>query len=302
MKLKVLFFPIILVISVSVFFGFIVPKWNSISDNAEKVKERETHVDILSRKGANIISLEKNLLLHGEEKDILYKFLPSEVEQEKVVNSMSRLADSSGISLIDVTFQKKSNDEEDEEIIDPSKLPLFSAADDVSPVADDMLQHNLPRNKTKHSMVDMTFVGSYDSTRTFIVGIESMDILGSVKTIEMTKLADDESSEGIVSGHISVAFSYMSKATVSQGYSEEFFNNSTFDYSVASKISDDISNSTSNLSLGSIGTANPFIFSSGLIDASLQEAVTEEPQSAVSTEEAETVINELTGALDQAGV
>ena len=109
MKLKILFFPLVLAAAVSVFISFV---WPEISDarrlSVENAKV-SAKIALIEEKRDIVRKLDQDLGKNSDKEVFIKSYLPEGRNEEWIINSISRLAVSSGVALAGISIEDDKN-------------------------------------------------------------------------------------------------------------------------------------------------------------------------------------------------
>ena len=105
MRLKFLFFPIILVISLSIFIGYIWPEINNLKmANDEKIKNQGMLQDIAAKQAA-IAKIDSQMTSNSADTATINNYLPSTRVEERILSGVNFLASDAGVSLANISLK-----------------------------------------------------------------------------------------------------------------------------------------------------------------------------------------------------
>ncbi len=266
MRLKLLFFPLVLIVSIVVILNSIVPQWDELKVAKEKESELTKNMDDLNKKEANLKSLSEDIKRNDNKVKYVDKYLPKTGSEERIIDSINYF--SSGLLLASIDLKKV--EEEvigvEEEVVSSG---LFSgengsqgeSADDAKeiPVADFI------NGK-------ISLIGPYESLMTFMNNLSNMQILNSIKSITIshvdsesdlienipTDVAEKNSEQDLVA-EISVDFGSLSNAKVEDAENHHIFLKSEYDFSAINKLQQNISATVPDLNVSHESRSNPFL-------------------------------------------
>lgn len=227
MRLKFLFFPIIIVISLSVFIGYIWPEFKNLKDaNTEKKSQQEALKAIMDKNTA-IKSIDDQISKDSEGNNMVNNYLPSKKIEERILTGINFLATDSGVTLTDVAISDGSS--MDKKNDDSTRFSISSlAAISNGNVAG--TENGSGSVKSEDGLnatsANISVTGDYDKIRLFIDQLQKMSIFNSIRSLSISAQATDgqnneeasqesvPASSGVLLANISVDFGWMRTAEI----------------------------------------------------------------------------------------
>lgn len=188
MIIRILMFPVMLLIVLYCVIALIMPTMKNISAEKANIEQKTLALEESNARLTKVKSMVSSVAAHEEEKDFVMDFVPNDQREEILLSDVSQLAEKSGIDLFSVGFSEGRQD------------VRSAAATDGRPY--------LIEGK-------MIASGSYEGFQKFYDELFHLKRLYTFKTVELTK-ADQEKKEGeeatqnqILSGVISFAYGYI---------------------------------------------------------------------------------------------
>lgn len=256
MKLKLLFFPIAVIVSLSLIIGFISPEFSNIKEkrNSLKLKER-TLKDTIERK-QNIISLTNSLDLNQEKEILIKNYLPSSKYEEEIINKVYKIAIDSKVSLIDLIFSNKGL---------KNKLPSAVRKEEI--ILEEEGEKMLVV-EPKEMGVNVELLGTYENVRSFFSNVYAMEKFNNISSIDISKVGEKSgeepeeasgSSNNLLKVTVNINFNYLAPISVNKNYSLEIFSRKNFDFSLADELEKMIVKKIPSVEVGATGKNNPFV-------------------------------------------
>ncbi len=250
MRLKYLFFPIILILAVAVFFGYINPEivaFKAVSD------DYNTNLQILQgvkNKKAALDSLSNTIKNDEESNAMILNYLPKNKVEEKIVGEVNYLAANAGVFLDNV------------EIVD-NPTPASVVAD--------LASKNQPIDIIQNTQAVITVDGDYDKLKTFFNGIQHIPLFNSIKslniaTVEKTTSSDSAAtsttgsqSTTTITAKITVDFGYLKQVKADDKKLADF--HPEIDNATIQKLKDYTAGNVPKINMSGIsaGSNNPFL-------------------------------------------
>lgn len=262
MRLKIFFFPVMIVISIIVVVAYIWPDISKIKDVSKIAIAKNQELKEIDAKKSAIDSIE-NKFTSNDSNKIAKDYLPDSKMEERVVSSINFLADSASVSLIDVSIENP------EATVMASASPAsMSAGFEVERKTANMMGGNQNPSLSgakKAVSVKISVGGEYDRIKLFLDGLQHIPILNVVTALDISKQKEEKVDDVIVSTKnllavISVDFIYLPVTGVgiadAQNIETSDLNDGTVE--ILKKY---ISQNSQSLDMGNIekGKENPFI-------------------------------------------
>jgi Tfp pilus assembly protein PilO len=110
MKLKLLLMPSIIALSIILLIWLVYPAYSNDTDG---LKERYNQLGLekeklsdIENKSLNIAKLSSDLSALSEDREFIEKFLPENIKEEEIIDNLNFLANSSGLSVLDISVEK----------------------------------------------------------------------------------------------------------------------------------------------------------------------------------------------------
>ncbi|EKE15927.1 MAG: hypothetical protein ACD_11C00074G0002 [uncultured bacterium] len=262
MKLKLLFFPLMLIASISVLVAFVWPEISNIRKVMAENKIAEEKIALIKEKKDIVRSLDQELGKNSDKEKIMKDYLAEGKNEERIINSLNYLAVSTGVSLVDASVVADSDVtaiEEKEEDIPTSNNVFNFSQEPISPS-----QVTIPVD-LKNVSFNISITGKYENIKAFLSGMNRLELMNNIKLVDITQYKA-ESTEGeesqsteLLSVEVSSEFYYLEKMKVPGSYGLTALNASNFDFSQVDKIKQFISQGASVLEVGERGNKNPFV-------------------------------------------
>jgi len=251
MRLKFFFLPIILVISFSIFIGYIWPEIINIkSINAKKIENTQSLQSIKDNQVA-IESVGTQIANDNGSKTMIDNYLPDKKVEERIIGGINYLAVDSGVSLVDVSLKN----------VDTSVL-----ANNTAPAANAL--NNI--DKLQFSEATVSISGDYEKIKLFIDQLQKMSLFNDIKSLTISNQekssANTNGAGSSVSSDLSadivIDFGYLPSSVLDNNKITNF--KSEIDEDTISVLKQYISQKTESAAaainnIGNKGKANPFL-------------------------------------------
>lgn len=223
MHLKFLFFPIVLVVCLSIFIGYIWPEIKiAASLSSENSRNKKELQDVADKKVA-IEKIGAQLTGNSDNEVFVKSYLPDNKMEERVIEKINYLAANSGVSLLDISPSKNNqiaygNNSKNSSNANLSMQESFQGAN---------------FSQTAISAEDVNFVGfaisvsgEYLKIKEFISQIQRMALFSSIRSFSITNAVEKNSNSNTdvagldqssgsananLSAEINIGFGYLKK-------------------------------------------------------------------------------------------
>ncbi len=260
MKIKLLFFPAVLAISIIIFIFYVWPELGAVRKAKSDLDESKKVLENILEKKNNLENLKNGLNQNQDKESLVLSYLPPDKNEERIINGINYLAANSGASLADLSLEKeKSVTNEEYENTADSKEILFSgsSADSADFSAGQALKPRLRFVKFKISIN-----GNYDNIKTFLEDLHKMEMFNSVDSVLISKQEknkDQAQNQEALQSVIEAGFGYLPKAKINGNYSASIFTQLSFDFTPCGKLKALVSKKIPDLEIGERGRVNPFL-------------------------------------------
>lgn len=191
MIIRILLFPVILLLVLYFIIAQVVPSAKAISATKDSIEQQEETLAMAQARLDKVTAFQQEIESHSDEMDYVKDFVPNDQREEILLSDISQLAEETGISLFSVGFSEGRHD------------VRSGAATDG--------QSHLIEGK-------MIVSGSYDDFQEFTHKLFRMKRLYTFKTFDLTKSEQEEKNdegeeaveqELMLSGVISFAYGYI---------------------------------------------------------------------------------------------
>ncbi|MDD5397326.1 MAG: hypothetical protein PHW24_04735, partial [Candidatus Moranbacteria bacterium] len=169
MRLKTFFFPIVLVMAIAIFFGFIWPQIGTIKQIKADMAAKNVELGAIQEKQAAIETLGNQLTDSSNREVSVKNYLPENKVEERIIASINYLAGDANVSLADVSMGGVSTVVAPPVVVDPN-VPVST-----------------PASLVKTTSAKISLVGNYEKIRIFLDGLAHMPIFNTVKSLDITK-------------------------------------------------------------------------------------------------------------------
>lgn len=182
MRLKYLLFPIVLLISVAIFIGFIWPEIRNMKIVKAANDAKKIELQALLDKKIKVAEIENRLNDEAGIDNIITEYLPEVKKEEKIISGVNYLANSFNVTLVDVSMVGTNNSKLNEE---PSLESNYLT--DQSVAAVDPLAAPVVATKVQSVPVKISIVGRYEDIKSFLNGLQKISLFNSIKSVGISK-------------------------------------------------------------------------------------------------------------------
>ncbi len=265
MKLKILFFPLMLIAAVSVFIGYIWPEIGVMRTLATENDKLAENLELIKEKKDIVRMLDQELGRNSDKEELVRNYLAMGKNEEKIIDVVNFLAAGSGVSLVNMSIEGgKENALESKEDV-PVSEQFFNPFENTSLENDGALaQQDVP---VSLGIVPARVIvsGSYGNIKGFLSGLGKASLMNSIKSVDISPQSSggEEGESGAdsdnLTAEISGEFYYMKKVRVQNSLGLKILDSPELNFSQVEKIKQSISQSVPKLEIGEKGAANPFL-------------------------------------------
>jgi len=258
MKLKILFFPLALILCVVVFIWYIKPEFGNIKNNGANLKNKEKELADMIKKEKNISDLIANLDSQPEKEKLVLSYLPPYERQERIIDLLNFLANESllAVSNININAQKGSLAKAASGNSGGGGEPGAASDINMPPVSD--------------TPASVSVVGSYENIKNYLGRIFTFGQMNNIESVLISKvpaekaMGESESSSdgetGILKADIGIKFNYATSVASVSGFNSPVFSLSEFDFNVTDDLNKAIEGGkiVPGIIIDAKGRTNPF--------------------------------------------
>jgi|GEM_PF-956513 len=195
MRLKSLFFPIMLVISLAIFIGYIWPQISSIRKINEEMLAEKAEMQAINEKKIAIESVGKKISDNTSGEGIVLSYLPQNKTEEQIIGGINYLASDANLSLVDISLNSvDDSSKKNKGIVTTS---LLTGLDSVTTQAQSVADTN---GLMQATAVKIALYGDYEKIRIFLDSLQRMPVLNTIKSVVITKQANQKKNTEIIDG------------------------------------------------------------------------------------------------------
>jgi hypothetical protein len=266
MRLKIFFFPLVLIISVSIILLAIVPEWGKAKTQKEELDVKTQSLENITNKKKNAEILSSYVETKKDDVSFVDSYLPATQGEERAIDGINYIALNSGVVLGNIDVESVKADPipvQENTGLDVPVMGSESLNADGTPMVVDLAP------QVRYTRAKVNVIGTYESLLMFLGKLDNIRFFSKIKSLEIeTENAGSGSSSAtgtavqqgsnILVADIVVDFGYLKKASVKDGYTNKLFEKSSFSAKTIDKLKDAVSKDIPDLSPSSGSKANPF--------------------------------------------
>lgn len=241
MRLKFLFFPAILVISLSLIIGNVWPEYSNMQENNKKYTENKKVLGDLNEKLVNIKMLSTDLDENKEKTAQIFTYLPYERNEERVLDSLNYLAAGAGVSLVNISLEKDAipQSSDDLEIKSPWLTTGNGSKTQIETVPAVAVIDSGLKSEVNFSKSTVSIFGEYEKILMYLDQIQKSNMYNVISGVKISQqktlqAKTEEASadpSNLLSAEIMVNFGYL-PLTKGASYSDLSLKNTKADFVV----------------------------------------------------------------------
>lgn len=269
MRLKFLFFPIILIISLAIFIGYIWPEITSILEINDYKVAKSAELQSIKEKQAAIELVDKKISENIADETTVKGYLPENKIEERIISGINYLAGAANVPLLNISLV---DSKETANLMNavgssldaPAKGTIAINPLIVDPVTGVASVDN--KNSIQVTSVKIAVAGDYEKIKIFLDSLQRMPILNTIKSLNITKEKNASTTDPAVNTSLSLSadvvvdFGYLSVAKVNSQQLENF--KPELDNDTILSLSKYISQKSQSIVIGDDkkGKLNPFAY------------------------------------------
>ncbi|MDD5463667.1 MAG: hypothetical protein PHP62_00800 [Candidatus Moranbacteria bacterium] len=219
MRLKFLFFPIMLSVSVVIFISFVWPEINNIKQINEDIIAKKEELRVVNDKNAAIELLGKELVDNADVQNVVKRYLPNNKTEERIISEINFLANDANVSLLEISL--KSGEKPNAPVV-----KNISPSDSQEGLNEVNLLQTIP--------VEISIAGEYEKIRIFLNNLQRMPVFNVVKSVKIAKQenegTDEQTTEGepvvnnsnLLLADVEINFGYLNAVKINNQKVEKF--------------------------------------------------------------------------------
>jgi len=272
MRLRLLFFPLMLAISVAIVLLAIVPQWEKIKTGRVELATKQKNLSDITTKQENIGKLESYIKTNSADVEFVKAYLPEARNEERIIDGVNYLATNSGMALGNVDVEKVKSALPEVQEGTGVNVPVMGSASTEQGVETDPAAVAPPKPQVQLTKATINASGNYDAVMVFLTNLHKMEFFNNIESVaistnkkeENTQETQAETAESqgsqILTVEIIMNFGFLPKASMpaGSGYANSLFLRSAFDTSAVNELKEFVSQKIPALEVAGGGKANPF--------------------------------------------
>jgi Tfp pilus assembly protein PilO len=252
MKLKILFAPFALVLSVILAIWFIWPAYGLLKSQMKDLGEKKETLQSIIDKKKNVQVLVRSLEQNTEREKFIASYLPSKSNEEKIINSVNFLADSHQLNLMSVNIEKPKN---------TAVVSNVTTQNLLNNTVDQVVATGSGRKEIQYLGTSVSVAGSYEQIVKFVNIMNKSEFLGNVESFEISSQSGEnqQPSSQSLNCNLKVNFGYLAPVSIGNDLSAPILSQSKFDFGKLDQVIQSITEKASVLEDGTKGRPNPFL-------------------------------------------
>lgn len=253
MKLKILFFPIAVIVAMWAAIWVIKPEIIAIKSNLDVLETRKIDLQNVQKKQQTINSLVGNLDANTDKVKVVNDYMPATRDEEEIINKIYQRATDAKVTL-DKLSVSDSRDKDKVTGIQAGGQALLDE-DGVNPL------------KLNFIKAEVNVTGTYENLRTFLNYIHTMEKINSINSVKIGESVSEgdpdggpakPKANGELSATMDIDFNFFSPVRVQKNTDLSIFSQQEFDFSVVDKVKKLLAEKVADVTVGETGKKNPF--------------------------------------------
>lgn len=266
MRLKILIVPFFIISILVLSVGYIKPDLDTLKEKKTQIAAKEAELAQSETLRNNIQALNAALDTQPETENFLYRYLPSALNQEQVIDTFNFLAVQAGLAITGMELIRSTETARaPEPILDPTASTLVAGGDTFQG------QQGLPLAAPPVLLQTFTLrgsvAGSYENIKAFFERLTRIERFQSVRLFvidaerRVPSASEGESAgdiSGMLRGTFETSYGYLPSQPVASALGIPAFTRSTFDLNGVSRLVETLNTPIPTLEKSPTGKANPF--------------------------------------------
>lgn len=275
MKVKLLLFPLSLVIALAVGVFWVQPEISSAIALRAQKSETMTQLAQMDQVIANIDTLDRNLASIDSDRQFVETYLPKMGSDDVIIDEVNFLASESGALLVSADLKPLSSDlakaaaqqvqmENDQAEAAANSPGSILGSDTSSPEL--VFTKSSPDARLRSVEVSIFALGKYDQIKTFVNHLYHSNHFQNFVSVDISQKSEDQSgnehasvSSDTLSAEMIVRFGVLPGTVISSGVLLDMFKASTFNLAVVQDLRERVLNELPALDAAPSERANPFV-------------------------------------------
>lgn len=267
MNVKMLLFPLAVVIGLAVAILYVQPAYQSMQTHRTMLMQKQKVAESIGQKVRNAKALENDLNAKKTEEASVLQYVSETRQDDRIINTLNALAGQSNVVLVSLGMESNQTSDEETSPTGGDVVPLTAnlLADPPSMSVDPMMggiaEVAVAPVKPKGVDVNVRVVGSYESVKDFSGRVARFDRFSHIASIKIDHA--NGNGEGfdpnILQADIMLSVSYLPRLASESNSQSLVFDRSTFNLESVSKLAQKIIDGHSIANVEVSGSSNPFL-------------------------------------------
>lgn len=264
MSLKILIFPVIIVIALTLAIGYIKPDITTMLEKRAEIEKKTADLAKVDSIIQNIRRLHAEVDQRRESESFVLRYIPRSLEEERVLDAFNFLASQSGVIVTDADV--KENEPMQKELPPVLHASMsFQALTDANQAAA-VVVPEVPKRTVESYRASVQVLGSYQSIKDFFARLNRTDRAHQMIRFGIQERTDegltDEEKAAIPADFLEAVleadFSHFRPLSIVSALEHPLFQGSNFDFAVVDDLLAFVNSPLPALETGQTGRANPF--------------------------------------------
>jgi Tfp pilus assembly protein PilO len=214
MRLKTLFFPIVMIVSVAIFFGYIWPEIGTIKKINEDNIVKTAELQALKVKSESIDEIGREISSNAGVESVVKEYLPEKKAEERIISGINYLVSASGVSLANIA------------LADTTGASVVATAPMIDPMTGEEIVNDTVSLQTVSAKLSL--IGEYEKIRIFLDSLQRMPIFNTIKSLNIKKQeiktvdAAEEVNSSTLVVDVDVDFGYLAVSKINNQQVDDF--------------------------------------------------------------------------------
>jgi len=265
MKVKILIFPLALVIVIWLAVWQISPQFQAMQANNKALDAAKAKLDAAQKKNADANNLMNSFNSMAEDRKVIFKYIPDKRNEEEFMNSISSIAGVEGVAFSGMKLQgtdKKNKPSAVPEGMPPtSYLPPSPAAGGPGEKSELMMPVSPSSYLITNDLgLSMGVVGSYEKIKSFLAKVANFKRFNTLNSLDIGRAdSADNKNPSMLQASLSLTFNYFDRNMSASAINEATFSGQPFDLNIIENIKNKLSTDIVPVTVGQTGKTNPFL-------------------------------------------
>ncbi|MEP7162866.1 MAG: hypothetical protein ABI747_03830 [Candidatus Moraniibacteriota bacterium] len=262
MSLKILIFPIFIILSLTLAIGYIKPDIETVLVKKEQIAKREEDLAKVDAVIRNVSLLNAQIEGRASSETFVLKYLPKSLEEERVLDAFNFLAGQTGVIIKSASAKENAPQEKARAQVERASLSFQALSQVQGPEGESAVEVS---TRIVHSYAAMaTVIGSYQGLKDFFERLSRADRIHEIKTFSIReperdpKNGEETLPADFLEGKFEADFIHYPTTQVSTALGQPMFESGKFDFAGADALLDFVTSPLSSLEVQLNGRPNPF--------------------------------------------